>query len=446
MDTKRRYIIQFVCLMVLFAAILIQSFTPLVTMKPLDGFDKEEQEPVPLTFKTYYNGSYQDYMTEHAKRNTGFREFFIRNYNQVAYSCFNKITNNNIVKGHNQELYLKMYLDEVTGETLKHTFVDVDSAKAVAQYNVRETLRLIDTLRAHHTDFLFVFAPSKPGVYPEMMPRRYQKQIADFSLEEYYIDLFNDNGIPNIDFYHYFQSIKGNVPYPLYPRTGTHWAEWTIPYVADSILKKLSEITDYKLPSIRYLDDNLTTDYSVQDGELEASMNLLFPLNKPTLPKPVFELADTLDTDKPNLLVVGDSYFTQLRISPFVDAFKTWEFWVYNREVHSSIEYHKWKQLEMLLDANEVLENADIVIAIFTAPMYYNYMFGFPNTVQSLYQNGIISHEAALNAAIQLIKEDEAWLKGVEDQAVERGITFEENLRINAQYVLDQRFGNQQQP
>ena len=439
MNKKPHFIIQFVCISAVLAAILLQSFTHIVKMNPLKGFDKEEQPPVELSFKTYYDGSYQDYLTEHAKRNTGFREFFIRNYNQVAYSCFNKITNKNIVKGRDQELYLKMYLNEATGVTFKQHFADVDEAKAEAQKNVEETLRLIDTLHQHGKAFLFVFAPTKPAVYPDKLPSYYKNHLFDFSLEEYYIQLFKENHIPHIDFYHYFQDIKDTFPYPLYPRTGTHWSEATIPYVADSVLKKLAEITGYKLPSVHYIDDNLSTDYSVQDGELEASMNLLFPLNKPAIPRPVFELTDTVGTDKPNLLVVADSYFTQLRNSTFIEAFDAWEFWVYNRDVQSSNPQHQWKQLDQLLDADKVLDNADIVMAVFTAPMYYTYMFGFPQTAQNLFQNGEISEGAKLQAVIQMIKDNEDWMKAVEKQAEERGLTVEQNLRRNAIYVLEKK-------
>ena len=439
MNKKPHFIIQFVCISAVLAAILLQSFTHIVKMNPLKGFDKEEQSPVELSFKTYYDGSYQDYLTEHAKRNTGFREFFIRNYNQVAYSCFNKITNKNIVKGRDQELYLKMYLNEATGVTFKQHFADVDEAKAEARKNVEETLRLIDTLHQHGKAFLFVFAPTKPAVYPDKLPSYYKNHLTDFSLEEYYIQLFKENHIPHIDFYHYFQDIRDTFPYPLYPRTGTHWSEATIPYVADSVLKKLAEITGYKLPSVHYIDDNLSTDYSVQDGELEASMNLLFPLNKPAIPRPVFELTDTVGTDKPNLLVVADSYFTQLRNSTFIEAFDAWEFWVYNRDVQSSNPQHQWKQLDQLLDAEKVLDNADIVMAVITAPMYYTYMFGFPQTAQNLFQNGEISEGAKLQAVIQMIKDNEDWMKAVEKQAEERGLTVEQNLRRNAIYVLEKK-------
>ena len=315
----------------------------------------------------------------------------------------------------------------------------MDEAKAEAQKNVEETLRLIDTLHQHGKAFLFVFAPTKPAVYPDKLPSYYKNHLFDFSLEEYYIQLFKENHIPHIDFYHYFQDIRDTFPYPLYPRTGTHWSEATIPYVADSVLKKLAEITGYKLPSVHYIDDNLSTDYSVQDGELEASMNLLFPLNKPAIPRPVFELTDTVGTDKPNLLVVADSYFTQLRNSTFIEAFDAWEFWVYNRDVQSSNPQHQWKQLDQLLDADKVLDNADIVMAVFTAPMYYTYMFGFPQTAQNLFQNGEISEGAKLQAVIQMIKDNEDWMKAVEKQAEERGLTVEQNLRRNAIYVLEKK-------
>lgn len=437
MKKTPHFLIQFICMATVFMAIMLQSFTKFVELKPLQGFEKEEQAPIGLTFKTYYDGSYQDYLTEHAKRNTGFREFFIRNYNQVAYSCFGKITNNNIVKGRDQELYLKMYLNEITGVTFKQHFADVEEAKAEARKNVQETLNLIDTLQQHGSKFLFVFAPTKPAVYPDKLPLYYRNHIFDFSLEEYYIQLFKEYNIPHIDFYNYFKSIRGTFPYPLYPRTGTHWSESTIPYVADSILKKLTAVTGYRLPSVQYIDDNLTTDYSVQDGELEASMNLLFPLNKPALPRPVFALTDTLNTDKPNLLVVADSYFTQLRISPFVGAFNHWDCWVYNRDVNSSRKQYEGKALKWLIDAPEVLEDADIVMAIFTAPMLYTYMFDFTHTALDLFNKGQLSEAEALEMTIQRIKENPEWMQAIENQAQERGLTFEENLRLNALYVIE---------
>lgn len=443
MNKKPRFLIQFVCFAAVFLAILLQSFTGFVKMNPLQGFDKEEPTPVALTFKTYYDGSYQGYLTEHTKRNTGFREFFIRSYNQMAYSCFGKITNDNIVEGRNHELYLKMYLNDITGKTIEKDFGTVDQAKVVAQNNVEETLRLIDTLHRHGTEFLFVFAPSKTWVYPENMPKAYRQHVSDFSLEEYYIQLFKKNGIAHIDFLDYFrnnkEALKNTPYYPLFPRTGTHWAEATIPLVADSILKKLSAITDYSLPSIHYVDENLTTDYSVQDGELEASMNLLFPLKKPAIPKPIFTLADTIGKDKPNLLVIADSYFVQLRISDFSKAFNHWDYWAYNRDVQASRKEYQWMELKYLADAPTILKEADIVLALFTAPMFYNYMFGFTQSAQELYQKGEPTFDDLVQMTIHQIKLNPKWMNAVEKQAAELGISVEENLMRNAKYVVEMK-------
>ena len=283
MNNKRPYIIQFVCILTLLIVIMMQGFTHVVKMKPLKGYVNEEIKPVALSFKTYYDGSYQNYLTKNAKDNTGFREFFIRNYNQVAYSCFGKSTNNNIVEGIDHELYLKMYLNDVTGVSLKQYYADTEEAKASALENVEETLRLIDTLQQHGTNFLFVFAPSKTLVYPEKMPKYYRERMADFSLQEYYIELFKEKGIPHIDFLNYFRSIKDTAAYPLYTRTGTHWAQSTIPMVMDSIFRKMEEVTHCKLPSVKVDSLNLTTDYPVMDAELEINMNLLFPFPKPAL-------------------------------------------------------------------------------------------------------------------------------------------------------------------
>ena len=438
MNNKRPYIIQFVCILTMLIAIMLQGFTHVVKMKPLSSIDQVKDWNIKPTFENYLNGSYQTYLTGKAKRNTGFREFFIRNYNQVVYSCFGKSTNLHVKEGLNHELYLKMYLNEVTGKTLEEKCGSVEEAKALAQRNVEETMRLIDTLQSHGTKFLFVFAPSKTWVYPEYMPKYYHERMTDFSLEEYYIDLFKENNIPHIDFLDYFKSIKDEAPYPLYTRTGTHWAEWTIPFVADSILRKLETITDYTLPGIQIVDENLTTEYSKQDRELESSMNLLFPLDKPALPRPVFALTDAENADKPNLLIVGDSYFVQLKESPFVKAFNHWDYWMYNKDSYSSRPYYEGKHLEYMFDAAEVLEDADIVMAVFTNVFIYDYMAGFTQSAQELFEKGTMGEQETLLKTMEMIKADAKWYQAIEKQAQERGISVEENLRRNAKFVMEQ--------
>ena len=444
MDKQRHHIIQFACITAMLAAIVLQGFTSVVKLKPLSPYTSnivvEKQD---LNFKTYWNGSYQDYLAQYARQKTGFREFFSRCYNQIAYSCFGKIANENVYKGSHHELYLKGALDDITGKLLVRDYGTIEHAKADAQKNVEETLTLIDSLRQHGTQFLFVFCPTKTAVYPENMPEAFKDSVSDFSLAEYYIELFKENNIPHIDFYNHFKTIKDSFPYPLYTRTGSHWSEATIPFVADSILRRLEAETGYRLPAIEVIDPNLSRDYSDQDGELETHIDLLLPLCKPKVSRPIFALSDTLDKDRPNLLVVGDGYFTPLQGSCFVNAFNRWDFWLYNQTSISSRPELNWKYLNQLYGTAETLKEADIVIALYTSNYLLNYMSGFTQSALELYENGGTREQEAISAIMESIKNDPQWFSTIEQQAQERGISVEENLKQNAAYVYQMQKNEQ---
>lgn len=444
MNKQRHHIIQFCCLMGVFVATVLQGFTHIVPLKPLSLYTGNVQvQRCGLSFKTYHDGSYQDYLAQQARKSTGFREFYSRCYNQMEYDCFGKYANPNIVEGKNHELFLIGHIDDVTGKLLQSKYGTVEAAKSDAQQNIRETLTLMDTLRKHGTEFLFVVCPNKPAVYPEYLPEVYQDSLSDFCLADYYVQLFKENGIPHIDFYQYFKSQKETFPYPMYTRTGSHWASSTMPFVCDSFYRKLEELSGCQLPSINYIDPNLGSRYTEQDGELEHSLDLLFPLTKPEVPRPVFTLQDTVGKSRPNLVVVGDGYFVTLEKTCFLEAFNSWNYLKYNDYVVSSNPDYSWKFFRYLPEAPQILENADFVVAVYTSNYLYDYMNGFARTAIELYQKDFCD-EDEIRAVEESIKANPDWLRLIEQQAKERGITVEENLRINAQYVIDSK--KQKQP
>lgn len=447
MNGAKHHIIQFVCFMTMFAAIMLQGFSGVVKMKPLSPYtDHIEVTKQDLSFKTYLDGSYQDYLAQYARKNTGFREFFSRCYNQVAFSFFGKSANKNIIKGAHRELYLTTNLDDITGKLLTSKYDNIENAKADAKKNVQETLTLIDTLRQHGTEFLFVFCPTKTAIYPENMPTFYKENISDFSLVNYYIQLFKENDIPHIDFYNHFKTIKDTFPYPLYTQTGSHWASSTIPFVSDSILRKMEAITSFNLPSIDYISPNLSSKYSGQDGELEQHIDLLLPLCKPKVPNPIFALKDTVSKDKPNLLIVGDGYFVSFEKTCFLDAFNSWDYWKYNDVIISSDAQKNWKKVKQLPDAYQTIEDADIVLAVFTSNYLLDYLCGFTHTAQELlFKKGAIDEQEEIERIIQRIKDTPEWFESVEKQAKERGITVEESLFQNAAYVIRTQKAKQEQ-
>lgn len=435
MKKKTHFLIQFICIFTVLSFILLQGLTHSVKMNPLDGFVPDEQ-PVELSFKTYFDGSYQDYLSEHAKRNSGFREICIRSYNQCLFSLFGKWNNNNIIEGNHKEMFLKMYLDEITGKYLKNSFGSEEYFKTKAQENIEKTLVLIDSLQKHNTAFLFVQAPSKTWVFPEYMPQSYQDSIMSFCVQDYYTQLFKENGIPHIDFLSYFKSLKGKTKYPLYTRYGTHWAESTIPFVADSVLRKIGSLIGQEMPRIVCVDENLQTAYTTRDGEIENLMNLLLPIRKPAVPQPIMTLSDTT-LRKPNILVVGDSYFIQLHESCFADCFDRCDYWKYNDEIIT-------KKIEFLGKVNyypevyKVIDEVDLVMVITTSVYAYNYMFGFCETANEAFADrNAKAKEKLIDETMERIKSSPEWLEGVKQHAEKKGVSFDEMLRSAAIYTIE---------
>ena len=430
---NKAFLIQFVILTVACVAILVQGFTHWVPLK-LAGF-VGQPEKVQLTWKTYSEGKYQDYLSDYAKQKGGFREPCIRAYNQCLYSLFKKTTNDNIVFGENGELYLEMYLHEVTGKTLKDCYGSEDYFKSRARKDIEKTLVLIDSLRRHNTAFLFVEAPSKTWVYPEYMPQPYRDSIMPFCVQDCYTQLFEENGIPHIDFLSYFKSLKGKTEYPLYSPYGTHWAESTIPFVADSILRKIESLIGQEMPHIVCLDENLQTRYSKQDGELEDLMNLMFPLRKPALPQPIMALSDTT-LRKPNLLVIADSYFIQLQESAFANCFNRCDYWKYNDEVITKDIEFKGKVSEYL-EAYKTIDEADLIMVINTAPYAYNYMFGFCETANLAFLDHDHQRmEKLIEETIERIKGSTEWYESIRRQAEEEHRDLDSLLRGHARYAI----------
>lgn len=433
---------------IIFAVILTILLLPVIpeichfNCWELNGFTKPIQ-PVELTYANYRNFKFQDYCKKKAEEKLGFKSLLVRSYNQVLFSLFGEISNDDIVIGKDGHLFHKQYTDEYTGVTLKKKYGTIEKAKIAAMENVQETLRLIDTLKQRNIPVLIVLAPSKTAIYPEYLPDHIRDNASPFSLINYYASLYKQNGIPHIDFTPIFKEMKKNTSYPLYTRYGTHWDASTIPFVADTLLRKISEISGFDLHAIQYLDSNYSRRYVLgSDKELDLLSNLLFPMSREKIPNPIFKLKPSQGTRKPKLLIVGDSYYTQLKGTCFKDAFEVVDYWKYNEDAYSTEPKNTGKV--DIINRYQILSEVDVVVVMYTSVFAYEYLFGFANTVQQTLAHGDqYDLETAIQKIIKTIKSDPVWFKSVKKQAKERHVSIEQSLRDNAKYVLEQEHKNQ---
>ena len=206
--------------------------------------------------------------------------------------------------------------------------------------------------------------------------------------------------------------------------------------MADSVLQKIGSLIGQEMPHIVCVDENLQTAYTIQDGEIEDLMNLLLPIRKPAVPQPIMSLSDTT-LRKPNILVIGDSYFVQLHESCFADCFDRCDYWKNNYQVIT-------KDLEFLdkvadySDVYKVINEVDLVMVITTSVNAYNYMFGFCETANEAFADRDGKHKQQLiEETIEYIKSVPEWMESVSQQASERGIEVDEMLRLNAIYAIE---------
>ena len=92
----------------------------------------------------------------------------------------------------------------------------------------------------------------------------------------------------------------------------------------------------------------------------------------------------------------------------------------------------------MMYEAAEILEEADIVIALYTSNYLFNYLHGFTETAQELLRHGKLDQEESIRLIIEQIKADPQWMEAIGRQAKERNLSVEENLYKNAEYVFIQ--------
>ncbi len=430
------YTVLFVLIMTALCLPLFQHVTGLFKTKQLEGFIAPV-EPVRFSLNTYRNGSYQMYAQKYLQQNFGFRGAYIRTYNQLMYSCFHESTNQNIVFGKGGNLYLKQYTDVYTGKTLRETYGTLDSARLAMRHNVEETCRIIDSLKRFDTDIIVVLAPSKPLIYPGCLPDSLQQAHFPFSIQEEYAKLYQQAGVEHINFVSLFRQLKRESPYPVYTKFGTHWAYSTIPFVADTILQKIADVKNRPMPHVVYGDSNISHRYKGSDRELEGQLNLLFPLRHDKIPTPEFTLQKSGKFKKPNLLVVGDSYYTQLDNTEFVKAFNQVDYWKYNEEAFS-LRRDRLGKIPYL-NRYEIISEADVILVVFTDMHAYDYFFEFIRTVDRTLEDGPDSDaKAEIRQTVERIKASPEWFEKVQQQAKEQNISLEECLWNNAEWVYEQ--------
>jgi len=267
---------------------LIQQIFPVVKQKDLIGYSEKIPKPK-INIGNWFEGTFQSEMDKYTNENIGYRNFLIRNYNQIRYSLFNTTNANGAIIGKDNYLYILGYIENYLGLN----YIGEDLIKN----NVKHLSIVRDSLKAKGIDLVVLIAPGKGSFYPEYLPKQYSNLKPKKTNFEVYNRELIKNNIHYLDFNSWIRSLKGKTPYRLFPSTGVHWGEYACYLANDSITRYFEKLYSIRLPHLKIKNIRVTDTMFGKDDDVEKLMNIY--TNIPDIPMPKIDYI--VDSNKDSL-------------------------------------------------------------------------------------------------------------------------------------------------
>ncbi|MBL31374.1 MAG: hypothetical protein CMP62_01420 [Flavobacteriales bacterium] len=370
--------ILFYVIVLLLCLPIVQQKEKFISTKPLHG-SFYNMDPLAISFKNWFNGTYPKHTEKYLNENFGFRSFFVRIYNQLQYSLFKKAKANGVIIGKENYLYEENYILSYLGRDF------IGEEKIIKK--VEKLKKICDTLGSKSIEIIVLLAPGKGSFYPEYIPEKYNPSNLHRTNYEVYKNLIQQEGIHLLDFQSWFLQMKHASKHPLFPKTGIHWSKYGEFLVADSILNYINHNTSKKLYSkILLTKMNESNKPLDTDDDIENGMNLLFNIKDLKMGYPEVQFEISRDTPASKVLVVADSYYWGLFNSGISrDIFNNGEFWFYNKQIYPHSYTAPLNVEDVNLKAH--IETNDIIILLSTDANLPKFAFGFIDQVYDLYFN-----------------------------------------------------------
>ena len=341
--------------MIGFVLVFVQEKWHPFKLKPLAGVTFTTAKPQ-LNLKDFASGKYQSNAEQYSRENFGFREWYIRLYNQFNYSLFNQTTCHFITPGKDGFLFYAEAFRDYYGIEPINQYKTYDRAREWAEKNVRMMNKLRYVLKDYGIEFLCFMAPNKAEIYSEYLP--YHTPAPDDAIHTaaYYDSLMTAIDFPHVEMTKWYQSMKDTASFLLFPKRDTHW-RYSAVYGYDSLFSYMNSLNGFGIPDIHI--NRLVQLDTVYPENDELTLNLIFPIGNDS---PKYRADITVDPGhKPKVLFVGDSFIWDLETyMPWKEIMDYVEIWFYNKSAFLGFEKEKHPITE--IDRLQSILKADYVV------------------------------------------------------------------------------------
>lgn len=330
-----------------------------------------------FSWTAWFDGSYQAEQEDYDNDHWAFKEVLVRLNNQLYYDLFNQLRVNGFVSGKDNYVFSESYIYAAFGDDLverKKFEVLLEKARVVK-----------DSLKARGIDLIIGLAPGKGAYCNEFVDDKYRHTYHTRNYDQFKeIALAKKHHV--LDLFDYFEKLKPNTKYPLYPKFGHHWSYYGECIAVDTIISYIEQLRGTDMPDLKWTKVDVVDTARSRDADVLKSMNLWdAPSQNMQLAYPVAEFEDDSAKNKTRVLVLGDSYwYGPVYMGINQKAFGYGDFWYYyNRVVPQRVAGEKLEVWQ--LDLKAEVEAYQVIMLLYADGNLPGYGNGFIEDLYEMY-------------------------------------------------------------
>ncbi len=361
----------------LFATIMVGLFIPLMQqispqseVPPLKGAIVYAED-IEFSWDDWYSGEYQLNKGTFLNENFGYRADFVRINNDVNYTIFGIFAAPNVYEGKNGHLF-RFHQKNFNFET---------NFKGASYYNEqsKKLEAITKKLEEQGVTLILSISPAKYTYHRHDLPDKFQKGMySDSTNYKCLRNALKDKQVNWIDLNAYFEKQRDKLTYPLYAKGGVHWTRVGAYEGMRELLKYAEKVSGKEMPEVR------TKNWRKFEWKIDRDISNTINLSEPW-PEPIqLMYADVIPADstveRPNVLVVSDSYFDVISWSGVPQGYFSddYNYWYYNKKSfdnkHNKTDVDKSKIVEETKDR-------DVIVIMTTLLNLPNLSWGFIDEV-----------------------------------------------------------------
>lgn len=430
-------------LMVLLLVPILQQATDLFPVKPMNGVVVATPKPE-ATVEDFCKNAYQPQIEKYVSENFGFREPFIRLYNQYLWDFYRKtsVSKEQLEFGKDGWFYAPGVISDYYQRHFRYFATDSLQMASMLSKEAHRLLQLQEALEAHGTHLFVSLVPAKDLICPEHLPEEPDtiyvgepKISARFFNEQEFARM----GINHINLEQYFLQMKDTASFALFPKTGMHWSRYAALQAADTLIRYMENLGGINMKNLVIGPRKLGKAID-PDDDLEQLLNLQRPVRKPKYYYADCEADCDTTATKPKMIVVGDSFWWTIAVQiPLKEIFSSAPYWYYNNTIYYDSRYNSVSEADL---AQELI-SADFVMLSYCATQQYRMNDGFSQkALEALGVEGAAMDSAAFferetqRVIYDLLANPDA-MEQIREKAEKYNKTQEKALRDDADWIVN---------